>query len=871
MKKLLFLLLICLVSWSVQGQIEYPGSPWSMKWKLKSSPETISFPGVTNAQATKYLSTFPPALKAMVFAYPFDTLINATEHGTWETLPDGSRIWRLSIYSRDAQSINLIFGSFRLPAGAAMYLYTPGYADLRGSFTSENQTATGVLATVPLPGDRITVELDVPANPEFLPVLEIVKVSHDFKGFFSSLLKESYNVDCNVDINCPPGDAWQTEKRAVVKFVRGGIWLCSGSLINNARNDGRPLLLTANHTIGTATHAEQSIFFFRYERPTCDSGNGTLQYSLSGSKLLATTSKLDFSLVELSTVPPQSYDPYFAGWDRRVLPYLDTVTCIHHPNGSLKKISKSYHRVVTGDFGGGYDSNTHWKISAWDLGTTEPGSSGSPLFNADHRIVGDLTGGDASCSYNFNDYFEKFSVSWDKYADSSNQLKYWLDPEQSGVFVVNGYDPYSGGKPVANFSIRPQQIQVGRKVYFTDLSAGMPTSWHWSFENGTPATSDFSEPNAIKFDQPGNYHVSLFVSNEMGSDSAQQTITVSDYPAYSISENRVVPDRRVVLADRSTGTPFITWSVNSALSPVTTDRTYEFSLMNMGDYTVNERVEYPGFIDTLIHYNQIRVLPEVIAYHSYSFNNLAPDEHSGYVKTGSQGYLPGSNNQGVVAFAEEFRNTSDTALIINGITIPVELMSAWARNYYLPIVFWNAKRQVILRDSVLISGFKEQSRFTHWLRSPVNFDTLVYAGFEVRSWDQGTFAAKMATDRGQRGQNTMYVLKGTSWQPMSEFDGTRTSMDLALEISTPSNPFINEIKIIPNFNDGVFTLDLGRLVFNQVNIDVYSITGQKLITAITRTENQISFRISPPVSGVYIVRMIIDKYQFSTKVVILKQ
>ncbi|MCX6224209.1 MAG: trypsin-like peptidase domain-containing protein, partial [Bacteroidia bacterium] len=431
MKKPLLIFIVLLLPFVLYAQIEYPGKPWSQDLKLKSSPAGVTFPGLSPQAESSYLSSFSPGLKAMVFAYPFDTQLTTDRNGTWETLNDGSRIWRLSLSSPRALSLNLIFNRFKLPAGASVYLYTPNYQTIRGAFTSENQTASGVLATVPLPGDKVTVELNLPANTEFMPTLEISKVSHDFKGFFDSEFSRPTAGECNVDINCSAGADWQIEKKAVVKFVRGGVWLCSGALINNVRNDGRPLLFTANHTIGSETHAEQTVFFFRYERPSCGTGNGTLQYTLSGSKLLATTGKLDFCLVELSSTPPKNYEPYYAGWDRRVFTSLDSVTCIHHPGGVVKKISKSFKQVFTSDFGGGYDANTHWKIGSWDVGTTEPGSSGSPLFNKDHRIVGDLTGGDASCSFNFNDYFQKFSVSWEKYPDSSTQLKYWLDPEST--------------------------------------------------------------------------------------------------------------------------------------------------------------------------------------------------------------------------------------------------------------------------------------------------------------------------------------------------------------------------------------------------------------------------------------------------------
>jgi PKD repeat protein len=582
--------------------------------------------------------------------------------------------------------------------------------------------------------------------------------------------------------------------------------------------------------------------------------------------LLATTSKVDFSLVQLSSSPPQVYEPFYSGWDRRVVSYLDTVTCIHHPNGSVKKISKSFRRVVTADFGGGYDANTHWKISTWDVGTTEPGSSGSPLFNADHRIVGDLTGGDATCTYNFNDYFQKLSVSWDRYPDSSNQLKYWLDPEQTGALVINGYDPFSGGKPVANFSIRPEKIQVGRKVYVTDLSTGMPNSWKWSFENGTPSMSSLKNPHPVKFDRPGTYHITLSILNELGTDSLQLSVTVSDYADYVISENRIVPERQIELSDKSSGSPAsVSWSVPGSSQPMMSGTAAELTFLKQGEYSVTEIVQLHDFTDTLTHYNQISVISDLLAFRSKTISNVDSDEHTLYSKMGSQGYIPGSNNMGITAYAEAFRNPSDTILSINGITIPVELISNWSGNYYLPIVIWDASKTVVRRDSVKITGYLPGSRVTKWLKYPFyTIDTLVYAGFEPKPWDQGTFISKMAVDRGENGKNTAFALKGSTWQPLYDLAGTHTSYGISLETSASTDKYLfeNEISVNRYFSDGKFVVDLGKLVFKDVDISVYNINGQKVIADVTRNENLISFQIYPPVQGIYVVRIVIDSFKF---------
>lgn len=872
LKRTIFHILFFLFcSASVSAQIEHPGTPWSQERQLKSSPVTLTLPALTQQARQQYVDQVPSRLKSMVFAIPYEVSLSCDTHGTWETLSDGSRIWRLTLISDGALSINLIFSTFHLPKGASMYLYTPDYEVIRGAFTQENETPAGVLATVPLPGDHLTVELNIPADAGDKPILILSKLCHDFRGFFEDAgLKHSGS--CNVDINCPAGAEWQIEKRAVVKFIRGGTLLCSGALINNTANNGRPLLLTANHCIGIDWHAQQSVFYFRYEKPGCGSGTGSLQYSLSGSTLLATTSKVDFSLVELNTAPPKSYEPYFAGWDRRVVSYLDSVTTIHHPSGDVKKISKSFHRVVTGDFGGGYDTNTHWLISEWDLGTTEGGSSGSPLFNTDHRIVGDLTGGDASCSYNRNDYYQKLSVSWDRYPDSSNQLKYWLDPQHTGVLVLNGYDPYSGGRPLANFEFRPEVIQTGKWVYLTDKSTGAPTSWIWSIPGGTPESLSGPYPEAVLFEKSGLYQIILTVENTLGRDSIRQSVKVIDYPDGIISENRVVSNRVISLTDASSGEPLsVSWKISGADPEFYSGQgPLEVTLSTPREYSVSQIVEFNEITDTLIHYNRIKVIPDAIAFQPVTQTNLSPQDHTSYLATDNLAYYPGSNSQGISAYAEEFRNASDTSMMITGITLSLNKLPGWSKDYYLPVLLWNSTREMIYRDSILLSDYTEGSKVTYWLKIPVAFDTLNFAGFEVRPWSDGTFCSSMAVDRGDRGKNTSFVIRNDEWVPFTELIGLHTSLDVRLETAYLLDTYEKEITIVPNSNDGWFQVDLGHLVFDKAEVSVFNLNGQKIMSDQTRTGNLIELHIEAPVSGIYLVRIQIDNYSFGKKVLVIR-
>jgi hypothetical protein len=156
---------------------------------------------------------------------------------------------------------------------------------------------------------------------------------------------------------------------------------------------------------------------------------------------MANNSIIDLTLVKLNSFPPITYKPYLAGWNASSAT-PQTGTTIHHPGADVKKISLDYNAPVVSTFEskqpGGF-----WKVLQWEYGTTEGGSSGAPLFDQDHRVVGHLTGGEAVCGQSVNDYFARFDVAYDLSPELGKSLKGWLDPAQSGLQILSGRDPYS--------------------------------------------------------------------------------------------------------------------------------------------------------------------------------------------------------------------------------------------------------------------------------------------------------------------------------------------------------------------------------------------------------------------------------------------
>src|SRR5690606_26258819 len=114
--------------------------------------------------------------------------------------------------------------------------------------------------------------------------------------------------------------------------------------------------------------------------------NGTTAQTVSGSSLRARRNASDFMLFELSVQPPASYEVYYAGWSN-VDVAASSAVAVHHPAGDVKKISFENDALFSDGYFGS-SGNDHWRVDDWDDGTTEGGSSGSPLFDQNHRVIG---------------------------------------------------------------------------------------------------------------------------------------------------------------------------------------------------------------------------------------------------------------------------------------------------------------------------------------------------------------------------------------------------------------------------------------------------------------------------------------------------
>ncbi len=376
----------------------------------------------------------------------------------WAALPGGELVAAINIQSPGAYGLRAGVLVESLPDGALLRVYSQEHpdaiiehdgAEINALLALNKQAGeTGAAAntwwTPEVGAGDATVEVVLPVGtaPEALR-MSVPLVSHIYQNL--SLPTDAEWADmpqpgtaqaesCQLDATCSTEHPVLRNAVARMLYTRpdGLSYLCTGTLLNNTRNNFVPFFLTANHCISEQSAASSLQTRWFYRSTSCDSGVARPHATRhGGATLLLATDKTDSTLLRLNERPPAGVT--FAGWDENLLPIDAPIHSLHHPRGGLLKYhvgmvdnyaacesdSETTFQCQVGDANGGY-----YRVRMTE-GAAEGGSSGSALFLGD-RVVGTLWGGSHSCTaligFNFYGRLDLF------FAEGASR---WLAPENA--------------------------------------------------------------------------------------------------------------------------------------------------------------------------------------------------------------------------------------------------------------------------------------------------------------------------------------------------------------------------------------------------------------------------------------------------------
>jgi PKD repeat protein len=608
----------------LNAQVNQGGTPYSFIFQVDNSVQSIQLqqPDMKKIEAEDLAKDQlgGPAPKRMGVSVEVGK--DMLEVGTWSKIDGLGSICMLELEVPGAKALGVYYENFFIPEGGKLFLYNHDKTHIIGAFTSENNPSENLFSTEFVQGDKVILEYFQPENIAEKAQIFISELAYAYRFISFAFTDDTRDQSwpCMINVACEEGDDWWNQIDGVARIsIKIGpyYYWCSGSLINNTNNDRTPYFLTAAHCGENATSADlnQWIFYFNYQAASC-SGTSSGYNSMTGCSLKANDPThadggSDFYLVRINGTIPNSYGVFYNGWNRtNSNEDAGSGVGVHHPAGDIKKISTYDTPITSSTFWNGLP--THWKL-IWaetvnGLSIMQGGSSGSPIFDSNGLIMGDLTGGyeSNSCDNPSPAYYGKIWYSWDQNGDTpATRLKDWLDPDETGIEKLPGVS-WQNIPPIADFSANNTEIIQGDTVFFTDLSEPGILEWLWLFDGAEPDSAFIADPWTV-YSDTGYFDVSIYVVNADGDDTElkQNYIHVSPMapPVADFEANDTIVALSTVVdfSDLSSGNPTSwSWEFEGGSPAVSTQKNPKIRYNSEGIFDVKLIAYNLGGSDTLI-------------------------------------------------------------------------------------------------------------------------------------------------------------------------------------------------------------------------------------------------------------------------------
>jgi hypothetical protein len=354
----------------------------------------------------------------------------SAEAGQWTNLPDGGHLWTMSFSAPGAAALRLRVRPWNPPPGAELILFNARSPEESiGPFTSSYPIRQEEFWSAIVYSDGVNLEYYLPPDADPRDPRSAIMVDGLLHQYRDPLVTQLRELSCHLDLLCyPDWVAAGNGVAAIASIVSPYGYFCSGGMLNRIPGDYTALFATANHCGVSVSNESSVIVTWFYQTAVCDGtppSPSTLPQTL-GCAALVNDASTDYSLIGLQDDVPA--DVTYLAWDAGHWSNGSSATMIHHPRGTYKRITFGTKTA---------DVTSCIPAAAWQIyvangdGEDEPGSSGAPMFDSDHRVRGTASCATWSCTS--ADIIEagRFDLAYEKLAP-------YLAPADP-VYVNGGY------------------------------------------------------------------------------------------------------------------------------------------------------------------------------------------------------------------------------------------------------------------------------------------------------------------------------------------------------------------------------------------------------------------------------------------------
>jgi PKD repeat protein len=361
--------------------------------------------------------------------------------------------------------------------------------------------------------------------------------------------------------------------------------------------------------------------------------------------------------------------------------------------------------------------------------------------------------------------------------------------------------------PTAAFTQSASSGCAPLTVQFSNQSTANSTSYAWSFPGGTPSISNQPNPMVIWTD-PGTYVVTLVSSNSAGSSTATATITVNTVPVAGFTSQTA--GTSVVLSNTSTGASTYLWDFGDGSTSAEASPTHNYGTTSSFTVTLTATNECGS--TTTTHTVEIMGAPPIA---SFSANNT----------TGCLPFTVNFTDQSAgnpTIWQWSFEGGFPTTSGLQNPTVTYNTPGT----YSVTLMVFNAYGNNTATSTHYITV---QAPPTAGFNSSSNLGTVTFTN---QSQNANSYVWTFGDGNTSMDPNPVhtYTASGTYTVELTALNNcgaTTIQQTVTVNVVGTSEPsWLNSLKLYPNPNYGVFTVEMAGEPNETVNFQLFNDIGQ---------------------------------------------